>query len=213
MTHKNRPSLGDTKVDRKGYIRVWMPGWELENRLVMGLERGDQRVSHHRNDDKLDNDPSNLEVLTRSEHARVHNERGTVVKTGEADLAGSSTVPVSAPSEVKPRGRGPGRPWVKGQSGNKSGRSKNHVNLTALLRKEISKDPGWIVTTLIAMARSGNLSAIVQILNRLEGLPHQTISFDLKKEAEKVAAAEGLDAGELQREAEAILAAARRDTT
>jgi len=47
-----------------------------KHRLIMeeylGRKLGDDEVVHHINGDKHDNDISNLQVMTRSEHARLH---------------------------------------------------------------------------------------------------------------------------------------------
>lgn len=52
-------------------------GWVLEHRMVaydLGLltGRSDRRHVHHRDHDKLNNEPGNLRVLTPSEHASEH---------------------------------------------------------------------------------------------------------------------------------------------
>lgn len=51
-------------------------GAVLEHRLVMERELGRyltaDEVVHHRNGDTLDNRPENLEVMSQSEHARLH---------------------------------------------------------------------------------------------------------------------------------------------
>jgi hypothetical protein len=47
-----------------------------EHRLIMeetlGIELDFNHVVHHKNEDGRDNDPENLELLTRSEHSRKH---------------------------------------------------------------------------------------------------------------------------------------------
>lgn len=44
--------------------------WVLEQKLGRPLRPGE--VTHHKNHDKLDNRPENLEVMTASEHGRLH---------------------------------------------------------------------------------------------------------------------------------------------
>jgi hypothetical protein len=71
--------------DPDGYIMVWEPdhprssiynGWYQEHRLVMEQQigrvlRSDEHVHHRRPGEKWNNDPSNLEILSPSEHQRV----------------------------------------------------------------------------------------------------------------------------------------------
>lgn len=41
---------------------------EYEHRLKMGCVKGDKKIVHHKDGNKKNNDPSNLEVLSYSEH-------------------------------------------------------------------------------------------------------------------------------------------------
>lgn len=68
-------------ANQQGYIRLrWRIGpgeyvEEYEHRVVMGRPAG--MHVHHRDEDKVNNDPSNLVVLTPEEHAQLHGwERG-----------------------------------------------------------------------------------------------------------------------------------------
>ncbi len=66
--------LGTTVISAKGYRWVKTEvGWELEHRLVMGLTKGDGLVAHHEDEDRANNHPDNLRVMTRCEHNRLHN--------------------------------------------------------------------------------------------------------------------------------------------
>lgn len=60
-----------------GYWLVWTPeGERLEHRVVMErhLNRRltDSEIVHHRDGDRSHNDPANLEIMTQSDHARLH---------------------------------------------------------------------------------------------------------------------------------------------
>lgn len=67
-----------------GHPMAYQRGWGMEHRIVAWDHYGpfgaDMHV-HHKNHDKLDNRPENLEVLTRAEHAKHHKPR--IVDRGE----------------------------------------------------------------------------------------------------------------------------------
>jgi hypothetical protein len=44
------------------------------HREVIGLEDSDERLSHHKNENKLDNRKENLDVVTKVEHTIIHNK-------------------------------------------------------------------------------------------------------------------------------------------
>lgn len=65
-------------IDKNGYVRISGHGdrTNLEHRYVMEqhLKRrlGSNEVVHHKDEDKTNNELSNLEVMSRSEHNRLH---------------------------------------------------------------------------------------------------------------------------------------------
>lgn len=80
----------DRKVDSRGYIQIrtdrpgaYRWGWELEHRVVAeemlgrSLEAGE--VVHHRDRDRQNNDPNNLEVMTDVAHKQLHYPKGSPV--------------------------------------------------------------------------------------------------------------------------------------
>lgn len=80
-SHNGRPA----RMNDKGYILLWEPehpkamkGWVFEHRLVMEqilgrYLRSDEHVDHIRADEKWNNDPSNLQVLSPSDHSKKTN--------------------------------------------------------------------------------------------------------------------------------------------
>lgn len=75
---------GGRIINKYGYVEVWLPnhpnanskGYILEHRLVMSNHLNRTLLPHedvhHINEDKQDNSIENLKVLSRSEHARLH---------------------------------------------------------------------------------------------------------------------------------------------
>ena len=85
--HRNKKGFnnkGGKRINNRGYVEIWKPdhpnastkGYVLEHRLVMSEFLGRPLLSsedvHHKDMDKTNNDISNLELLTRSQHAKYH---------------------------------------------------------------------------------------------------------------------------------------------
>lgn len=67
------PSLERYTGSRANYIKLMgrhMHRAVAEQMLGRPLQKGE--IVHHRDGDKWNNDPSNLEVMTQAEHARIH---------------------------------------------------------------------------------------------------------------------------------------------
>ena len=70
-----------TWKDRRGYVRLLIDGQEryqhrvVAERLLGRVLTAGESV-HHRNGDKSDNSPGNLEVLSVAQHVRTHWEEG-----------------------------------------------------------------------------------------------------------------------------------------
>ena len=67
-------------------------GYILEHRYVMAEKLGRPLLPtedvHHIDGDKTNNDPSNLEVLGRSEHSRLHNRRKQIIRGRRGRIIG-----------------------------------------------------------------------------------------------------------------------------
>jgi len=64
-----------TEIDEKGYRVFRNSGkrvhrWVMEKKLGRRLERGE--IVHHKNGNRLDNSPENLELITAKEHYKLH---------------------------------------------------------------------------------------------------------------------------------------------
>jgi len=79
------------------------------------------------------------------------------------------------------------KPWPKGVSGNPGGRPRRKLisdELERLLEQEAPGSSGktWacaIAETLLKQAAKGNVRAIVELANRLEGTPRQSVDVAL----------------------------------
>ena len=64
---------GERRVNSNGYILIRTDnGIELEHRVIMerllGRRLNNNEVVHHINNDRIDNNPDNLQLLTKEEH-------------------------------------------------------------------------------------------------------------------------------------------------
>lgn len=76
---------GGKIIDSKGYVMVKFRGhpfadkngYVLEHRLIMadliGIEYVTDMIVHHKDGDRQNNNPNNLELITRSKHSSMHN--------------------------------------------------------------------------------------------------------------------------------------------
>lgn len=81
----NNWSGGKTHIS-SGHVTVYAPddphagknGYALEHRIVaaraIGRQLTDTEIVHHVNGDEADNRPENLQVMSQSEHMRLHNQ-------------------------------------------------------------------------------------------------------------------------------------------
>ena len=74
--YESRRAPVGAKQQKGSYMWVkTVDGWRREGRVVAGLEPGDGRIAHHIDEDKLNNDPTNIRVFESSgAHTRHHNE-------------------------------------------------------------------------------------------------------------------------------------------
>lgn len=80
----NRIGIGSKKIRSDGYVAIYFPshpkstkdGYIMEHDLIMECLIGrwlqDDEVVHHKNKIKNDNRASNLQLMTKSEHTRMH---------------------------------------------------------------------------------------------------------------------------------------------
>ena len=77
-TGKNHPSFKGGNISDDGYRRICVNNKILqEHRYLMerhlGRKLSSKEIIHHINEDKLDNRVENLQIMSRSEHAKHHN--------------------------------------------------------------------------------------------------------------------------------------------
>lgn len=72
------------EICHRGYRHIWLPqhpscdseGYVSEHRLVaaamLGRMLNDREIVHHKDGNRLNNDPSNLQVMSQSAHMKLH---------------------------------------------------------------------------------------------------------------------------------------------
>ena len=81
QTGKNHPGFKGGNISKSGYKRIYVnKKLVLEHRHIMEKNLGRPlmvaEIIHHINHDKLDNQIENLQIVSRSEHKRLHPEIG-----------------------------------------------------------------------------------------------------------------------------------------
>lgn len=67
--------LGSTHQNHGYTIIKTESGWQRRNRVMAGLTPGDGKIAHHKDGDKMNDDPDNLRVFeSNAVHAHHHNE-------------------------------------------------------------------------------------------------------------------------------------------
>ena len=80
---------GGRKRTERGYIKVYVAGrWLFEHRVVMekmlGRPLAKTEDVHHRNGQKDDNSPENLEIITHASHLS-HHKTGRIIPLGQRE--------------------------------------------------------------------------------------------------------------------------------
>lgn len=90
---EGNPSWNNGTSEQNGYKMVRDPvsnktKYKREHRKVMETILGrtllESEIIHHKNGNKMDNRPENLEVMTRSEHQKLHWKQGDYVGRNQA---------------------------------------------------------------------------------------------------------------------------------
>jgi hypothetical protein len=90
-----------TYADGYRYVKVGNKVWIPEHRIVaekaIGRKLKRHELVHHKNGDYGDNRPENLQVVTMSEHMRIHDEAekiGLRVQAGELIVVDARTLTI-----------------------------------------------------------------------------------------------------------------------
>lgn len=87
---KPHPHTNGISKNRQGYVREYINGkYVLQHRLVVeqaiGRKLRDDEIVHHKDRNKSNNSLDNLEIMSSSEHTRMHEEELQKRKKAEAD--------------------------------------------------------------------------------------------------------------------------------
>ena len=87
---KPHPHTGGISKNRQGYVREYINGkYVFQHRLVVeraiGRKLRDDEIIHHKDRDKSNNSLDNLEILSSSEHTKIHESELKNAKKAEAD--------------------------------------------------------------------------------------------------------------------------------
>lgn len=103
-TRAVKKTTGYVRVKRTGHPEADAWGWALEHRVVAHDTWGPIPAGfhvHHKNHDRTDNRPENLEVVSPSEHGRRHRETDHA-RIAALYLDGMTTIEVAAVEGINP---------------------------------------------------------------------------------------------------------------
>jgi len=88
-------------------------------------------------------------------------------------------MPVKTASK-QPRGRGKGRPFPKGESGNPNGRPKKGYSITEMMQEMLGSEPeikAALGKSVLKKALSGDMTAMKLVWSYMDGMPVQGLEL------------------------------------